>query len=67
LRGIRSRALIVAISSDILFPPSEHRIMVENIPDAEYRLIDSPFGHDGFLVESDRLDAIITDFINRPL
>jgi len=67
LRGIRSRALIVAISSDILFPPSEHRIMVENIPDAEYRLIDSPFGHDGFLVESDRLDTIITDFINRPL
>ena len=37
--------------------------MVENIPTVEYRLIDSPFGHDGFLVEYEQLDAIIKEFM----
>lgn len=65
LRCIKSRALVVAITSDILFPPSDHTVMVENIPSAEYRVIDSPFGHDGFLVEYEQLDSIIKEFMNR--
>lgn len=65
LRGIRSRALVVAITSDILFPPSDHQVMVENIPSVEYRLIDSPFGHDGFLVEYEQLDRIIKEFMTK--
>lgn len=64
LGSIKARALVVAISSDILFPPSDHTVMVENIPQVEYRLIDSPFGHDGFLVEYEQLDGIIKDFMN---
>lgn len=63
LRGIRAKALVVAITSDILFPPEDHKIMVENIPDVRYRLIDSPFGHDGFLVEYEQLDGIIKEFM----
>ncbi len=65
LRSIRSKALVVAITSDILFPPSDHDVMVENIPSVEYRLIDSPFGHDGFLVEYEQLDAIIKEFMSK--
>ena len=63
LRQIRAKALVVAITSDILFPPADHTVMVENIPSVEYRLIDSPFGHDGFLVEGEQLDGIITAFM----
>ncbi len=63
LRGIKAKALVVAITSDILFPPCDHDVMVENIPNVEYRLIDSPFGHDGFLVEGEQLDTIIRDFM----
>ena len=63
LRGIKAKALVVAITSDILFPPSDHDVMVANIPSVEYRLIDSPFGHDGFLVEGEQLDAIIASFM----
>lgn len=62
LRGIRSRTLVVAITSDILFPPEEHRVIYGNIPGAEFRLMDSEFGHDGFLVEHEQLDAIIQEF-----
>lgn len=64
LRGIRAKALVVAITSDILFPPCDHDVMVANIPSVEYRLIDSPFGHDGFLVEYEQLDAIIKEFMS---
>lgn len=65
LRSIRSKALVVAITSDILFPPSDHDVMVENIPSVEYRLIDSPLGHDGFLVEYEQLDTIIKEFMSK--
>ena len=63
LRGLKPRCLVVAITSDILFPPSAHEIMVRNIPDVVYRTIDSEFGHDGFLVEHELLDKIIKDFM----
>lgn len=63
LRGIEAKTLVVAITSDILFPPSDHDVMVANIPDVQYRLIDSPFGHDGFLVEYEQLDTIIKEFM----
>ncbi len=63
LAGIRAKSLVVAITSDILFPPSDHTILVENIPDVEYHVIDSDFGHDGFLVEHEKLNGIIMDFM----
>ena len=65
LRGIKAKSLVVAITSDILFPPSDHSVMVENIPSVEYHLIDSDFGHDGFLVEHEQLNRIILDFLNK--
>lgn len=68
-RGSREEALslinahttVVAVSSDILFPVSEHHYMLKHIPGACYAEIDSPFGHDGFLVESDQLNRIILE------
>ena len=63
LKQIRAKSLVVAITSDILFPPSDHTIMVDNIPDVEYHLIDSDFGHDGFLVEHKQLNDIILNFL----
>ncbi len=63
LRGIKAKSLVVAIISDILFPPSDHKALIDNIPDVEYHLIDSDFGHDGFLVEHEQLNKIILDFL----
>lgn len=65
LRGIKAQSLVVAITSDILFPPSDHKVLIENIPSVEYHLIDSDFGHDGFLVEHEQLNRIILDFLNK--
>ena len=63
LSKIEARALVVAISSDILFPPEAHIPLREYIRDVEYHLIESEFGHDGFLVEHEKLNTIIRNFI----
>ena len=63
LSKIEARALVVAISSDILFPPEAHVPMREHISDVEYHLIESEFGHDGFLVEHEKLNTIIQNFL----
>jgi len=64
LRSIKARTQVVAISSDILFPPADHQVFIDNIPDVRYTLINSEFGHDGFLVEHEYLTRIIKDFLN---
>ncbi|MFQ8827393.1 MAG: hypothetical protein ACLR76_08250 [Alistipes sp.] len=47
----------------MLFPVSS-RCFCIGIPNSRLRLIDSPFGHDGFLVEHDKLNAILKPFVN---
>ena len=64
LQSIKARTLVVSITSDILFPPEEHEIFAQNIPDVRNHVIDSDFGHDGFLVESEKLDGLIQNFMN---
>lgn len=63
LRSITARCLVIGISSDILFPPEEQRFIAEHIPNAEYREISSPFGHDGFLIEFEDLQIILEEFL----
>ncbi|MDY5010873.1 MAG: alpha/beta fold hydrolase, partial [Sodaliphilus sp.] len=63
LRSIKAHTLVVSITSDLLFPPADHQVIVENIPNCQYHVIDSDFGHDGFLVESEKLNNIIQDFL----
>lgn len=63
LASIESKTLIISISSDQLFPPYEQKFLAEHIPSAEFHLIDSLFGHDGFLIEHETLSAIINKFL----
>lgn len=63
LAGIGARTIVVGITTDIIFTPAEMRALAAAIPGAEYREIDSPYGHDGFLVENEQLNSIILPFI----
>ena len=65
LKKIEARTLVVAISSDILFPLEAHTPLREHIARVEYHVIESEFGHDGFLVEHEKLNRIIENFINK--
>jgi homoserine O-acetyltransferase len=64
LSSFKPRTLVVAITSDILFPPSDHQEFIDNIPSVEYHLINSDFGHDGFLVENRQLNQIVNHFLD---
>ncbi len=62
LSSIEAQTLVVAISSDLLFPVEEMRQMARLIRRSRMEIIDSDFGHDGFLVENDLLNNIIQTF-----
>lgn len=64
LNQIQAKTLLVGITSDLLFPVSEQAFMQEHIPHAQLEIIDSIFGHDGFLVETKQLETILKNFIN---
>ena len=59
LSRIKACTTVVAIDSDNLFPVVESRAWAPLIPGAEYMEISSRFGHDGFLLETARLTAIL--------
>lgn len=62
LGSIKAKTLVIAIDSDILFPPSEQKFLSEYIPQAQLKEITSLYGHDGFLVEFDQLDTLLKQF-----
>lgn len=65
LREISCKTLVIGVSSDILFPVSEQKYLAQHIPNAHYEEIDSFYGHDGFLIETEHIEALIKDFYSR--
>ena len=65
LKQIKTAALIIGIQSDILFPIVEQQRIAEHIPDAQLELIDSPYGHDGFLIEFEQIAALLKEFLEK--
>ena len=63
LKKIKANTLSISITSDILYPIHGHKLMEKHIPNVKGVVIESEFGHDGFLVESDKLNNLIIDFI----
>jgi homoserine O-acetyltransferase len=62
LGRITQPTLVVSVSSDALYPPEEQRYLAEHLPNAKYEILDCPHGHDGFLIETEALGAMITEF-----
>ncbi len=62
LASIKQKTLIIGIHSDLLCPISEQVHMKENIPNCEYHEIESLFGHDGFLIENEKIAESIKGY-----
>jgi homoserine O-acetyltransferase len=62
LKKIKAKTLVIGIQSDILFPVQEQELLAIHIPSAELQVIQSLYGHDGFLVEYKQLKQLIKEF-----
>jgi homoserine O-acetyltransferase len=65
LQKINSKALAIGITTDILFPVNEQKLIGENIPKGDFVEIHSLYGHDGFLLEFEQIQKIIEDFLTK--
>jgi homoserine O-acetyltransferase len=63
LNLIKAKTLIIGIFTDILFPPDEQLYLAQHIKDAEVHIINSIYGHDGFLLEFEAIEKLITRFL----
>ncbi|MDL2311548.1 homoserine O-acetyltransferase [Bacteroidales bacterium OttesenSCG-928-B11] len=64
LAKVKAKTLCIAVSGDVLFPASEVEYLARHIPNANYELIDSLYGHDGFLLEAEQIKNHITKHFN---
>jgi homoserine O-acetyltransferase len=65
LAAIQVPALIVGSVSDVLYVPEEQRELALHLPRAELAWLDSPHGHDAFLIDTDELDVLLQRFRRR--
>lgn len=64
LGAVQSKCMVIGISSDILYPTREQQFIAAHVPNATLKIIESVYGHDGFLLENQRLTIILEEFIN---
>ena len=56
--------LVVGIRSDQLYPPAEQKELTGLLPNANYAELDSPYGHDAFLIEFKTMNNVFADFLS---
>jgi homoserine O-acetyltransferase/O-succinyltransferase len=69
LRDVRARTLLIAFSSDWLYPPEGSQDLASALgaagKDVQLHVIDAPYGHDCFLLEEARQTPMIRRFLAR--
>lgn len=63
LGRLTTRTLVVGISTDVLYPVAEVRQVAASLPNSRFAVLDSPHGHDAFLIDTDRLVTVVRDFL----
>jgi homoserine O-acetyltransferase len=66
--GVKTRFLVISFSSDWLFPTYQSKEIVSALrrvhADVIFTEIQTDFGHDAFLLESQQLSSLITNFLS---
>ncbi|MQA28444.1 MAG: homoserine O-acetyltransferase [Luteitalea sp.] len=69
LRNVSARTLLIAFSSDWLYPPAGSAELAAALraagKEVEFHVIDAPYGHDCFLLEEARQTPMIRQFLAR--
>lgn len=62
LSALQVPTLVLGISSDLLLPVAVQAELARCLPRATFEVIESPYGHDGFLVEHEKITQHLTSF-----
>jgi homoserine O-acetyltransferase/O-succinyltransferase len=64
LARVTARTLVAGVTSDRLYPLEQQAELADGIPGAgPLRLVDSPYGHDGFLIEAATVGELVTELL----
>lgn len=63
LRRVSARTRVVAVDSDRLYPVSQSQEVADAVPGAELDVVASPYGHDGFLIESGAIAKVAEELL----
>lgn len=64
LKQMSMPALVMGISSDVLYPETEQKELMEHLSNASYARINSPHGHDAFLIEFPQIAVRLRRFLS---
>ncbi|MGZ0205188.1 homoserine O-acetyltransferase MetX [Streptomyces sp. RM1] len=65
LARVTSPALVAGVDSDRLYPLAQQQELAALIPGADrLRVLESPYGHDGFLIESEQVGALVRELLD---
>lgn len=67
LGGVKVPVLVIGIDSDWLYPVDEQKELADLLHHGEYGEIQSPYGHDAFLIEFDQMNSLLTTFTEQTL
>ena len=67
LKRITANSLFIGLDSDILFPVPEQKYLASEVTGGEFVSIDSLYGHDGFLLEPEKLTRVINTFYKKSI
>ena len=61
--------MTVSVSTDFLYPPYQQvemaKVLGADGRSCTHHMIESIYGHDGFLVEHDKLASMLTEFLDK--
>ncbi|WP_159788473.1 homoserine O-acetyltransferase MetX [Sodalinema gerasimenkoae] len=63
LGAIAQPTLVVAIDSDLLYPPRDQQELAQWMPNAQLEWLSSPHGHDAFLINMVALNELVMAFL----
>lgn len=63
LSQVVAKTLIIGIKSDLIFPLCEQEFLYNNIKGSKFEIIDSLYGHDGFIIETVAISKIVKSFL----
>lgn len=63
LQTVQQNTLLIAVRSDLLCPLPEMEFLAKHLPAARFAVIDSLFGHDGFLTEHAQISSYLKDWL----